>query len=98
MILVLQLSTQASQPSLQKVSLLIQIQRPWQSVRNIRTEINGRKQLRLSKVRLRKVFTNVIPTPPRIFPIGFKCVFIRKRNENNEVVRYKAMLDAQSFT
>jgi hypothetical protein len=39
-----------------------------------------------------------IPTPPRIFPVGFKCVFIQKRNENNEVVRYKARLAAQGFT
>jgi hypothetical protein len=40
----------------------------------------------------------VIPTPLRIFPIGFKWVFIQKRNENNEVVRYKARLVAQGFT
>jgi hypothetical protein len=43
------------------------------------------------------VFTEVIPTPPRIFPIKFKWVFIRKRNENNEVVRYKTGLVAQWF-
>ncbi len=30
--------------------------------------------------------------------MGFKWVFIRKRNENNEVVRYKARLVAQGFT
>jgi hypothetical protein len=46
----------------------------------------------------RKVFTEVIPTPPRIFPDQFKWVFIQKRNENNEVVRYKARLVAQGFT
>jgi hypothetical protein len=46
----------------------------------------------------RKVFTNMIPTPHRIFLVGFKWVFIRKRNENNEVVRYKARLVAQGFT
>jgi hypothetical protein len=44
------------------------------------------------------VFTDVIPTPLRIFPIGFKWVFIRKRNENNDVVRYKVRLVAQGFT
>jgi hypothetical protein len=38
MILVLQLPTETSQPSLQKVSLPIQIQRPWQSLRNAQTE------------------------------------------------------------
>jgi hypothetical protein len=36
--------------------------------------------------------------PPKIFPFEFKWVFIRKRNENNEVVRYKARLVAQRFT
>jgi hypothetical protein len=40
----------------------------------------------------------VIPTHPRIYPVGFKWVFTRKRNENNEVVRYKARLVAQGFT
>jgi hypothetical protein len=44
------------------------------------------------------VFTDVIPTPLRIFPIGFKWVFIRKRNENNDVLRYKVRLVAQGFT
>jgi hypothetical protein len=37
------------------------------------------------------VFTDVIHTPPRIFPGGFKWGFIRKRNENNEVVRYGSL-------
>jgi hypothetical protein len=44
------------------------------------------------------MFTDVILTPPRIFPVGFKWVFIQKRNENNEVVRYKVRLVAQRFT
>jgi hypothetical protein len=39
-----------------------------------------------------------MPTPPRTFPVGFKWVFVRKRNENNEVVRYKIRLVAQGFT
>jgi hypothetical protein len=43
------------------------------------------------------VLTDVIPTPPRTFPVGFKWVFIRKRNENNEVVRYKTRLVAQGY-
>ena len=30
--------------------------------------------------------------------MGAKWVFVRKRNENNEVVRYKARLVAQGFT
>jgi hypothetical protein len=40
----------------------------------------------------------VMHTPLRTFPIGFKWIFIWKRNENNEVARYKAMLVAQGFT
>jgi hypothetical protein len=38
-----------------------------------------------------------MPTPPRTFSIGFKWIFVQK-NENNEVVRYKVRLVAQSFT
>jgi hypothetical protein len=46
----------------------------------------------------RGVFTAVIPTPKHVLPVGAKWVFVRKRNENNEVVRYKARLVAQGFT
>jgi hypothetical protein len=52
----------------------------------------------LNSLKKRNVFTEVIPTPFRIFPVGFKWVFIQKRNENNEVVRYKVRLVAQGFT
>jgi hypothetical protein len=52
----------------------------------------------LASLTKREVFSSVIPTPPEIFPVGFKWVFVRKRNENNEVVRYKARLVAQGFT
>ena len=55
-------------------------------------------QAELASLNKRKVFTEAIPTPPNVFPVGFKWVFIRKRNENNEVVRYKARLVAQGFT
>jgi hypothetical protein len=39
-----------------------------------------------------------MPTPPGIFPMGYKWVFVRKRNENNKVVIYKTRLLAQGFT
>jgi hypothetical protein len=52
----------------------------------------------LGSLRKREVFSNVIPTPPRTYPVGFKWVFIWKRNQNNTVVRYKARLIAQGFT
>jgi hypothetical protein len=52
----------------------------------------------LDSLRKREVFSNVIPIPRRTYHVGFKCVFIQKRNENIEVVRYKARLVAQGFT
>jgi hypothetical protein len=52
----------------------------------------------IASLNKRKVFSVVMPTPPGIFPVGYKWVFVRKRNENNEVVRYKARLVAQGFT
>jgi hypothetical protein len=55
-------------------------------------------EAKLNSLKKRKVFTDVIPTPPRIFLVRFIWVFIRKRNENIEVVRYKARLLAQGFT
>ena len=44
------------------------------------------------------MFGSVNLTPDRIYPVGHKWVFVRKRNEKNEVVRYKARLVAQGFT
>jgi hypothetical protein len=43
----------------------------------------------LASLYKREVFSTVMPTPPSIFLVGYKWVFIRKRNENNEVVRQK---------
>jgi hypothetical protein len=54
--------------------------------------------IELRSLSKREVFTSVIPTPRNIFSVGYKWVFVRKRNENNEVVRYKARLVAQGFT
>jgi hypothetical protein len=55
-------------------------------------------QAELASLNKRKVFTEAIPKPPKVFPVGFKWVFLRKQNENNEVVRYKARLIAPGFT
>ena len=46
----------------------------------------------------RTVFGPVVPIPSGIKPVGFKWVFVRKRNEKNEIVRYKARLVSQSFS
>jgi hypothetical protein len=56
----------------------------------IKTEVNSLRKI--------EIYSNVIPTPPRAYLVGFKWVFIRKWNENNEVARYKARLVAQRFT
>lgn len=46
----------------------------------------------------RKVFGPVVRTPEGIKHVGHKWVFVRKRNEKNEIVRYKARLVAQGFS
>ncbi|BBH04558.1 transposable element gene, partial [Prunus dulcis] len=43
-------------------------------------------------------FGHIIPTPPNVNPVGYKWVFTRKRNEKNEISRYKARLVAQGFS
>ena len=52
----------------------------------------------MRSLKKRQVFGPVAPTPPKVFPVGYKWVFVRKRDENNVVVRYKARLVAQEFT
>jgi hypothetical protein len=39
----------------------------------------------------------VVQTPEGVSPIGYKWVFVRKRNEKNEIVRYKTRLVTQGF-
>ena len=46
----------------------------------------------------RKVFGPVVRTPKGVKPVGYKWVFVRKRNEQGEIVRYKARLVAQGFS
>ncbi|KAL0371833.1 UNVERIFIED_CONTAM: Retrovirus-related Pol polyprotein from transposon TNT 1-94 [Sesamum calycinum] len=50
----------------------------------------------LDSLNKREVFGLIISTPKGVKPVGW--VFVRKRNEQNEVVRYKARLVAQGFT
>ena len=47
-------------------------------------------QTELNSLMKREVFGPVVQTPKGIKPVGYKCVFVRKRNENNEIMRYKA--------
>ena len=44
-----------------------------------------------------EVFEPVVQTPKGINPVGYKWVFVRKSNENNEIMRNKARLVAQGF-
>jgi hypothetical protein len=46
----------------------------------------------------REVFGPVVPTPPNVIPVGCKWVFLQKRNEHGQVVRYKTRLVTQGFT
>ena len=55
-------------------------------------------QVELDSLAKRKVFGPVVPTPPHVKPVGYKWVFVRKRNERNEIVHYKARLVAQGFS
>ena len=42
----------------------------------------------------REVFGPAVPTPSKVIPVGCKWVFLRKRNEYGQMVRYKARLVA----
>ncbi|KAL0396166.1 UNVERIFIED_CONTAM: Retrovirus-related Pol polyprotein from transposon RE1 [Sesamum calycinum] len=55
-------------------------------------------QDKLDSLNKREVFGPIPPTPKGVKLVGYKWVFVRKRNEQNEVVRYKARLVAQGFT
>ena len=45
-----------------------------------------------------EVFGFVVQTHEGVKPVGYKWVFVQKRNENNKIIRYKAQLIAQSFS
>ena len=55
-------------------------------------------QAELNSLIKREVFGPVVQTPKGIKPVGYKWVFVRKRNENNEIMRYKTRLVAQGFS
>ena len=44
------------------------------------------------------MFGPIARTSDNIKPVGYKWIFVRKRNEKNKVVRYKARLVAQGFS
>ena len=54
-------------------------------------------EVELNSLMKRKVFGLIVQTPKGVKSVGYKWVFVRKRNENNETIRYKARLVAQGF-
>ena len=55
-------------------------------------------QAELNSLTKREVFGPVIQTPKDVKLVGYKWVFVRKCNENNEIIRYKVRLVAQGFS
>ncbi|KAI3740406.1 hypothetical protein L2E82_30835 [Cichorium intybus] len=55
-------------------------------------------QAELTSLNKRKVFGPIILTPRDVKPLGYRLIFVRKRNEKDEIVRYKARLVAQGFS
>ena len=55
-------------------------------------------EVELNSLTKREVFGPVVRTPDGVKPVGYKWVFVRKRNEKGEIVRYKARLFAQGFS
>ncbi|WZZ32928.1 hypothetical protein YC2023_016329 [Brassica napus] len=55
-------------------------------------------QVELDSLNKRNVFGPIVLTLKDVKPVGYKWVFVRKRNEKNEITRYKARLVAQGFS
>nr|GEX69845.1 putative RNA-directed DNA polymerase [Tanacetum cinerariifolium] len=55
-------------------------------------------QAELNLLNKRKVFGPIVTTPRDVKLVGCRWIFVQKRNEKNEVIRYKARLVAQGFS
>ena len=51
-------------------------------------------QAELNSLSKREGFGPIVRTPKGVMPVGYKWVFVCKRNEKNEIIRYKARLVA----
>jgi len=51
----------------------------------------------LESLAKRKVFGPVVQTSEDIKLVGYEWIFVQKINENNEIEKYKAQLEAQGF-
>jgi hypothetical protein len=54
-------------------------------------------QIELNCLAKCEVFGHVVQTPEGVSPVGYKWAFVRKRNEKNEIGKYKALLVVQGF-
>ena len=45
---------------------------------------------RVKLINKTRSFGPVVQTSKEVKPVGYKWVFVRKRNENNKIIRYKA--------
>ena len=70
----------------------------WKNVDIEMISQNGKKLSELNSLMKQEVFATIVLTPKGVKPIGYKCVFLRKHNENNEIIRYKAQSVAQGFS
>ena len=64
----------------------------------IQVELDSLTKRKVFGLRNARCLGPVAPTPPYVKPMGYKWVFVRKRNEKNEIMRYKAHLVAQGFS
>ena len=55
-------------------------------------------QAELASLAKQDVFGPIARIPENVILVGYKWVFVRKWNEKNEIVRYKAWLEAQEFS
>ena len=55
-------------------------------------------EVELNSLSKRQVFGSVVQTQEGVKPVRYKWAFVRKRNENNEITRYKTRLVAQGFS
>ena len=51
-------------------------------------------QAELNSLMKQEVFGPIVQTPKGVKSVRYKLVFVRKCNENNEIIRYKARLVA----
>ena len=55
-------------------------------------------QIKLNSLTKQEVFGHVVQTLGNIKPVGYKWVFVKKWNENDEIIRYKTRLVAQGIS